>query len=82
MKFHISIKRKNQIIFTDTLQRIQFKFLSNRESLIKTEYIDKIENNIPSILILIKIQQLALWFNNDKSDDIKITKTKTKYTND
>lgn len=46
------------------------------------ECINDVRKDILPMLILIRIQQIAPWFNNDLDDDIVITTTETRYTND
>lgn len=70
------------VIFIDIQRKIYSKYPDNRESLITIECINGIGGNIPPMLILTKIEQLAPWFNNDLSKDIVVTIAKTRYTND
>ena len=65
----------------DILRRIYSKCPDNRESLTAIECINGIRRDISSMLILIGIQQLMPWVNNNLSDDIAVTTVETGYTN-
>ena len=69
------------MIFMDISYWMYFNYPDNWESIIVIEYINEIDGNILLILIVARIQQLALWFNNKLSNNIVITITKTEYTN-
>lgn len=56
----------------DILQKIYFKFQDNWESLTKMKCINKMGENIQSMLILIKIQQLTPWFKKNLSNNITV----------
>lgn len=78
----MEINRENWVITIDVLQRIYSKCPDNQESLTRIEYINSIERDILPILILIGIQQLALWSNHDMDNNIAVTTAETGYTND
>lgn len=44
--------------------------------------INDVGKDISPMLILTSTQQLALWFNNNLDDNIAVTTTKTRFTND
>ena len=81
-EFCIGIGHEDWVISMDILRRIYFRCPDNRESLTAMECINRIGGDIPPILIVTGIQQLAPWFNNDLSDDIAVTTAETEYTND
>lgn len=81
-EFRIGIGREDWVMSIDILRRIYSKCPNNQESLTAIECINGIGGDIPPMLILTGIQQLAPWFSNDLSDDIAVTIAETRYTND
>jgi hypothetical protein len=55
---------------------------NNRESCTEIECINEIEKNISSMIILIEINLLSTYFNNDIDDDAIFTTSNTDYLND
>ena len=80
-KFCKGIGYKDWVISIDILCRIYAKCPDNWEFFTTIEYISQIGGDIPPMMIITKIQQLVLWFNNNLSNDITVTTTKTGYTN-
>ena len=80
--YRMGMGREDWVISVDVVRRIYSKCPDNRESLTAMECINGVGRDIPPMLILTGIQQLAPWFNNDLDDDIAITTAETGYTND
>lgn len=72
--------RNDWVVSVDFIRRIYSKCPDNRESLTAMKCIS-VGRDIPPLLILTGIQQLASWFNNDLDDDIAVTTAETAYTN-
>lgn len=81
-EYCIGMERKDWNILVNIIWRIYSKCPANRKSFIAIECINSVERDILSMLILTRIQQLALWFNNNLNDNIVITITEIRYTND
>lgn len=74
--------REDWVVSVDVIRRIYSKRPDNRESLTAMESINGVGRDIPPMIILTGIQQLAPWFNNDLDDDIAVITAEPEYTND
>lgn len=78
----MGLGREDWVISMDVVRRIYSKCPDNRESLTAMECINGVGGDIPPMLILTGIQQLAPWFSKDLSDDIAVATAETAHTND
>ena len=78
----MGIGRADWVISVDVLRKIYSKRPDNWESLTAMECINGDGGDIPPLLFLTAIQQLAPWYNNDLDSEIATTVSETGFTND
>lgn len=71
----------NKLLLLNSIKRIYFKNLNNKEFLMSIECINKRDKDISSISFMIKIQLLKFLFFNNLNDDVMITISDTNYSN-
>lgn len=81
-EFRMSIARSDWIVSMNVTRRIYSKCPDNRESMTFIECINGVDSDIPPMLVVTKVQLLASFFNNDLANNIIVTTSETRYSND